>query len=214
MVSKLHYISQETPDTSHLQSIEAACQAGCDWIQLRVKNCTYEEYEEIARETKEICDRFGAKLIINDNVSIAQKIASHGVHLGKLDMPVEKAREILGNKFVIGGTANTFKDVERLARAGVDYIGLGPFRFTNTKENLSPILGLAGYQQVLHQCQHCDINIPVIAIGGITADDISKLLETGIHGVAISSAITQAENKRELVSKILEKLNHEKITNS
>lgn len=214
MISKLHYISQETPDTSHLQSIEAACQAGCDWIQLRVKNRTYEEYEEIALEAKKVCDRFGSKLIINDNVSIAQKAESHGVHLGKLDMPVEKAREILGSKLIIGGTANTFEDIERLAQAGVDYIGLGPFRFTSTKQNLSPVLGLPGYQQILNQCRHCNVNIPVIAIGGITTDDIRKLLETGVQGVAISSAITRAENKKELVNKILEKLNHENFTNS
>lgn len=214
MISRLHYISQETAALSHLEAIEEACQAGCDWVQLRVKNRTYEEYEEIAREAMKVCHRFGAKMIVNDNVSIAQKVGSHGVHLGKSDMPVKKAREMLGNDFIIGGTANTFEDIHRLSQHKVDYIGLGPFRFTPTKQNLSPILGLQGYYNLLQQCDNCGIHIPIIAIGGITLQDVSYLRQTGIHGVAVSGAITQAENKSELVKDFLNKLNHAKITNS
>lgn len=214
MISRLHYISQETAEISHLQTIEEACQAGCDWVQLRVKNRTYEEYEAVAREAMEVCNHYRAKLIVNDNVSIAQKVGSHGVHLGKLDMPVEKARQILGNDFIIGGTANTFEDIVRLFQNKVDYIGLGPCRFTTTKQNLSPILGLQGYYSLLQQCDGCDIHIPIIAIGGITLQDVRFLRQTGIHGVAVSGAITHTENKSEVVKDFLNELNHAKITNS
>lgn len=214
MISKLHYISQETAVLTHLRAIEEACQAGCDWVQLRVKNRTYEEYEEIAREAMKICTRFGAKLIVNDNVSIARTVGSHGIHLGKLDMPVEKAREILGDDFIIGGTANTFEDIAQLYQKKVDYIGLGPFRFTSTKQNLSPILGLDHYFKILTACKNCHIQIPIVAIGGITLHDVSSLLQTGIHGVAVSSAITHAAHKPEVVKNFLNELTYAKITNS
>ena len=115
-----------------------------------------------------------------------------GVHLGKQDMPPAEARALLGPGFIIGGTANTFADIERLAVAGVDYIGLGPFRFTTTKQNLSPVLGLAGYADLLAQCRAAAINIPLIGIGGITLPDVAPLLGLGLHGVAVASAITKA----------------------
>lgn len=214
MISKLHYISQETAELSHLQSIEAACQAGCDWVQLRVKNTSYEEYEAMAREAMKICNRYGAKLIVNDNVCIAQKVGSHGVHLGKLDMPVAKARQILGDDFIIGGTANTFEDIVRLHQHKVDYIGLGPFRFTATKQHLSPILGLDNYFRILTQCKSCNIQTPIVAIGGITLQDVNALRQTGIYGVAVSGAITHAENKSEVVKDFLHELYHAKVTNS
>jgi thiamine-phosphate pyrophosphorylase len=116
-----------------------------------------------------------------------------GVHLGKTDMPPAEARRILGDGFIIGGTANTFEDIRRLTDEGVDYIGLGPFRFTATKKNLSPILGLEGYKDILSRCRAAGIALPVLAIGGITVDDIPALMQTGVSGIAVSSAIRQAE---------------------
>ncbi|MDR2692557.1 MAG: thiamine phosphate synthase, partial [Dysgonamonadaceae bacterium] len=137
---------------------------------------------------------YGADLYINDHVEICRRIGATGVHLGKSDMPPGEARKILGKNFIIGGTANTFEDILRLNAEGVDYIGLGPFRFTATKKNLSPVLGLPGYKQIMEQCAVRGINLPVFAIGGITAGDIPALLNSGITGIAMSSAILQAEN--------------------
>ena len=101
---------------------------------------------------------------------------------------------MLGPTFIIGGTANTFAEVQRHAAAGVDYVGLGPFRFTRTKENLSPILGLAGYAEILRQCRAAGLTVPIIGIGGITLVDVGALLANGLHGVAVSGSIGHAEN--------------------
>jgi thiamine-phosphate pyrophosphorylase len=206
MISKLHYITQELAGYSHSALAEQACIAGVDWVQLRIKNKTYDEQIIIANKTAEICKKYNAKLIINDNVKLAKEINADGVHLGKTDMEPAEARKILGNGFIIGGTANTFEDISRLVQSGVEYIGLGPFRFTSTKENLSPILGIEGYKNIMKKCRGEGINIPIISIGGIKSEDVMTLMETGIHGVAVSSAINMSNNKKNTVEKFRDSL--------
>lgn len=204
MISRLHYITQDIPNFTHYELAEEACKGAADWIQLRVKSSSYNDWEYTAFKTKEVCNNYNAKLIINDNVEIAKTVKADGVHLGKNDMSPAEARKILGNDFIIGGTANTFEDVERLSRTGVDYIGVGPFRYTATKEKLSPTLGLDGYQNILNKCKNKEIKIPIIAIGGIQPDDISSLLKTGIYGMAVSSAINLAKDKALITKQFLE----------
>jgi thiamine-phosphate pyrophosphorylase len=200
MIARLHYITQDIENKSHQQLAEEACLAGADWIQLRVKNRPYEEWKKIAEETLRICRKHGAKLIINDNVQLASEIGADGVHLGKEDMSTAEARKVLGKNFIIGGTANTFGDVKMHVRAGVDYVGVGPFRFTITKDKLSPILGSDGYKRILEQCASENISVPVIAIGGITVQDVSEIIKTGVHGIAVAGAITHAEDKTQVIS--------------
>ncbi len=185
-ISRLHYIVT-TPEQA-----EQACSAGADWIQLRLKNKSYEDWKVIALETQTVCRSYQARLIMNDNVHLAGEIGSDGLHLGKEDMPVLEARKLLGNEIIIGGTANTLEDILMHHQSGASYIGLGPFRFTTTKEKLSPVLGLAGYTSLMTALQQQSVTIPVIAIGGITIEDVPDLLKTGIHGIAVSSAITLA----------------------
>ena len=134
----------------------------------------------------------GATLIVDDRVDLAKAIGADGVHLGREDMPVAEARERLGEAFLIGGTANTFEDVERLCRAGVDYIGCGPFRFTTTKERLAPVLGLSGYASLMARMADAGLHTPVVAIGGVTCADVPALMATGVRGVAVSGAILRA----------------------
>jgi thiamine-phosphate pyrophosphorylase len=184
--------------------VEAACKGGADWIQLRVKDKGFEEWKGIALDVLELCESFGTKLIINDNVELAQQIRPYGVHLGKTDMDPKQAREILRKSLVIGGTANTFEDVQRLSKAKVDYIGLGPFRFTSTKKNLSPVLGLEGYKRILTQMKINRIDIPIIAIGGIEVTDFKDLFGVGIYGVAMSSAISGAKDRVAATKEIIE----------
>ena len=191
-ISKLHYITQDIPGFSHVELAEIACRAGADWIQLRLKNVSYEEWVKTAVETSEICKRYGAKLIINDNVAIALKVAADGVHLGKNDMNPNKAREILGKNVIIGGTANTLQEAIDLSETKVDYIGLGPYKYTSTKENLSPILGIEGIKKITNGIKN---KIPVIAIGGIKMDDVEEIFAVGVHGIAVSSAINMADDK-------------------
>ena len=187
-INKLQYI------TTNAEDAKKACRGGALWIQLRVKNKPEQEWREIALQTKEVCKKYGAQLIVNDNVPIAKDVQADGVHLGKEDMNPIEARKILGNEFIIGATANTMDDIRRLASQRVDYIGLGPFRFTTTKANISPILGIEGYRYILKQCELENIQTPIVAIGGIQLTDVAEILQTGVYGIAVSSAITTAES--------------------
>lgn len=206
-ISKLQYITQDVADKAHWQLVEHACKAGVQWIQLRMKNRSYAEFLEAAIKSVAICRLYNCKLIINDNVEVAMACKADGVHLGKTDMDTATARKILGNDVIIGGTANTFDDIERLANSGVDYIGLGPYRFTHTKENLSPILGLQGYEQTMNRCVAKNITTPVIAIGGIHKEDVSKILNTGVYGVAVASSIGLSKDINQVVADFVELLN-------
>lgn len=194
------YITQELPNISHQELVASACQAGAKWVQLRMKNRPYDESLQVARESLAITRKFGATLIINDSLEIALAVGADGVHLGKEDMPVSEAKKSAPAGFIIGGTANAFEDIKKLAGEGVSYIGCGPFRFTKTKEKLSPILGLEGYRELLLRCRLEKIETPVVAIGGIVPADIPSLMETGIYGIAIASALTKAADKMQMVS--------------
>jgi thiamine-phosphate pyrophosphorylase len=202
MIDKLHFISQETAELSHLQSIENACRAGVTWVQLRIKNKAINDIIAIAKEAKLVCDSFDSKLIINDHPIVAREVQSYGLHLGKDDMPVNEARKIVGDKMIIGGTANTIDDIAMHVSHGANYIGCGPYRFTKTKLKLSPILGLEGYKDILRQMISLDISIPVIAIGGIQTGDISAIMQAGLYGIACSSLIAFADDPKEEVKKI------------
>ncbi|MDR1632686.1 MAG: thiamine phosphate synthase [Dysgonamonadaceae bacterium] len=199
----LLFITHQTERYTCLQSVEIALKGGCRMIQLRMKEAPLQEVEQTGIIANELCRQYGADLYIDDHVEICRRIGAAGVHLGKSDMPPREARKILGKNFIIGGTANTFDDIRRLNAEGVDYIGLGPFRFTTTKKNLSPVLGLSGYKQITEQCRNQGINLPVFAVGGITANDIPALLNAGVTGIAMSSTILQAENPVEEAKKIV-----------
>ncbi len=206
MIAHLHYITQDVEGVPHQELALNACIAGIDWIQLRVKNKSYNEWLDIAHKTEMICRKYHAKLIINDNVGIAKAIKADGVHLGKTDMSPREARQELGGTAIIGGTANSFEEIEYLNDAGVNYIGLGPFRFTSTKENLSPVLGLEGYKNITEQCKKNGISIPIIAIGGIKIEDIKSIAETGVYGIAVASAISLTPNMFETAKRFKSKV--------
>lgn len=198
-ISRVQYVSQGNTPAEHLLNIKTVCGQGVDWVQLRLKNITADTYIETAGIAKGICEKYGAKLIINDNVDVAFQIGADGVHLGKTDMSCREARKILGVGIIIGGTANTLEDCIQLYDEGVDYIGLGPFCFTTTKKNLSPILGIEGYQEIMRGLSTLAVSIPVIAIGGIQVSDVMELLKAGVHGIAVSGALTNTKNVKEAV---------------
>jgi thiamine-phosphate pyrophosphorylase len=201
MINKLHYISKATTNQSHLDAIAQVLRSGGRWIQLRIKDQPEEKVLELAMEARALCRSFGAKLIVNDYPFIAKKADSDGVHLGLQDMPIAEARRITGPDMIIGGTANTFDHILQRVSAGADYIGLGPYRFTKTKQNLSPIIGLDGYKEIMKKVKAANIDIPVIAIGGIQASDVPALMRAGVYGVAVSGALTdQADTAHQLKS--------------
>ncbi len=189
---QLQFISHQTERMSYLEGIHAALTGGCRWIQLRMKGATDDEVRPIAWQAREWCKAMNATFIIDDRVDVAREVHADGVHLGKNDMPVAEARKMLGDDFIIGGTANTFDDIKALHQAGADYIGCGPFRFTTTKEKLSPVLGLEGYRRILSRMREEGITLPVVAIGGITSEDIPGIMQTGVTGIALSGSILNA----------------------
>ncbi|MEO7977419.1 thiamine phosphate synthase [Flavobacterium sp.] len=206
MFNKLQYISQGETIEKQLYNIHEALDAGCDWIQMRFKNQNSEKRFVLAEAVKILCKEYSSIFIINDDVLLAQKIAADGVHLGLGDMSIPEARAILGDRKIIGATANTFEDVLYQSQNGCDYIGLGPFQFTETKEKLSPVLGAEGYVSILNKMRTEDILTPVYAIGGITLENIEYLLKTGIYGIAVSGIITKSLQKEKLVQQLNDKL--------
>lgn len=202
MYNKLQYISQGDSVEEQLYNIHQALDNGCDWIQMRFKHQKPKKALALAEAVKFLCEEYLANFIINDDVLLAEKINADGVHLGLSDMKVAEARAILGKTKIIGATANTFEDIIRQVNNGCDYIGLGPFQHTKTKDNLSPLLGIEGYRSIITQMEQAQIEIPVYAIGGITLGDVNPLMKTGIHGVAVSGVITKSDNKQELITQL------------
>jgi len=199
----LQFISHYTDNISYIDSIKIALAGGCRWIQLRMKDADDEEVRKIAIEAQRMCKEAKATFIIDDRVELVKEIGADGVHLGKNDMPIAKARILLGNDFIIGGTANTFEDVKSHYEASANYIGCGPFRFTTTKKNLSPVLGLDGYRRIVSKMKESNINLPIVAIGGIEAADISSILGIGVTGIALSGVVLRDQHPIEKMKQLL-----------
>ncbi len=191
MISKLHYISQGDSPEQHLDHIQQACIFGAKLVQLRLKNSDEATIFKTAEKAREITKVYQTQLIINDHYKIAKAVQADGVHLGKTDACPSEAKKFLHAWQLIGGTANSLEDCNKLIEKKVDYIGLGPFRFTPTKHNLNPILGLQKYSSILN-ILHTEI--PIIAIGGITIQDVPELIATGVYGIAASGTITKDFN--------------------
>lgn len=199
----IQFISHYTERYTYLDGIRLALEGGIRWVQLRMKDASDADFLRTGREVRRLCDQYDATFIVDDRARLVHEIGADGVHLGKKDMPIAEARKMLGNNAIIGGTANTFEDIEAHFRASANYIGCGPFRFTTTKEGLSPILGLDGYRDIMQKVRKAGISIPVVAIGGITAEDIPALMQTGIAGIALSGAILRADNPIEEIKRIV-----------
>lgn len=191
----VQFITHYNDKYSYIDSAHIALDGGCKWIQLRMKDADEALFEKTALVVQEMCKRYDATFIIDDNVALAKIIGADGVHLGKHDMPVAKAREVLGDRYIIGSTINSFEDIVcNLQLATPDYFGCGPFRFTSTKKNLSPILGYEGYRHIMSEMKKRNICIPLVAIGGICKEDIPELLRCGVDGIALSGSILNADN--------------------
>ena len=205
----VQFISHYSERYSYLDSIQLALEGGCRWIQLRMKDATDDEVRPIAIKAQQLCRHYNATFIIDDRVALVRELGADGVHLGKNDMPIREARQILGPDYIIGGTANTFEDAKAHYEASADYIGCGPFRFTTTKQKLAPVLGLDGYRHIIRKLRAANITIPVVAIGGITKDDIPAILQTGITGIALSGTVLRADDPIAEMKHIINIINHE-----
>ena len=202
-MGQIQFITHYTDRYSYVDSARMALEGGCRWIQLRMKEATEEEFIITAKQVRQLCTDYDATFIIDDRVELVSLVEADGVHLGKNDMPIDEARQLLGPDCIVGATANTFDNVKAHADNGADYIGCGPFRFTTTKQNLSPILGLEGYQQIISQMQKHHINLPVVAIGGIEFDDMQSILAIGVSGIALSGTVLRADNPVQEMERIV-----------
>lgn len=203
-MNNIQFITHENQRFGYVEGAEMALRGGCKWVQLRMKDATDNKFLSIGRKVAALCRSYNATFLLDDRVHLVAELGADGVHLGKNDMPISEARRILGNEKIIGGTANTFSDVQHLAAQGADYIGCGPFRYTPTKRNLAPILGLEGYRNILKQMQQVGISLPLIAIGGIVSTDIAALRDIGVNGIAVSGAVLEAADPIKEMKKLIE----------
>lgn len=202
----LQFITHPSPRFTLTEEVRMVLEGGCKWIQLRMKDAGYEEMRDTALEIIPLCKEHEAIMVLDDNVRLTDELRVHGVHLGKHDMPPATAREELGPHAIIGVTANTADDILAMRGIDVDYVGLGPFRFTTTKSALSPVIGLEGYREIMSTIRAAGCTLPVVAIGGITIDDVVPLMETGVNGIAMSGAIINADDPAEYTARVLDRL--------
>jgi thiamine-phosphate pyrophosphorylase len=192
----LQYITNTDCKTPVTDQIFAVIEGGCKWIQIRMKDASDDDIRKVVEAVKPTCIEKEVFLILNDRVELAKELNVGGVHLGKMDTPPSKARMILGPAAVIGVTANTYSDVVAVSQLDIDYYGIGPFRYTDTKKNLAPVLGLEGIRKICFEMAENDITIPHVAVGGIKYEDVLPLIEAGVNGIAVSGAIAFADDIR------------------
>ena len=199
----LQFITNSPTVEGTVAQARQAIEGGCKWVQIRMKDAPDSDVEAAARQLIPLCKDQGVILVIDDRVGVVMETRVHGVHLGPDDMPPAQAREVLGPHAIIGCTAHNADDIRRLSSLDIDYIGLGPYRHTTTKSKLAPLLGSEGLSQVMAEVRAAGIETPVVAIGGLTADDVTEVLRCGASGIAISGDIISAPDPVEQTRKIL-----------
>ena len=187
MIAKTQYITQDSDVLSHADQAWAMFDKGIKWVQLRMKDASERTIAREAQKVMQLADKYNTTLILNDDVFLAKKLGVKAVHIGLNDMPANEARLALGPDVIIGGTANTIEQIKLQVSRGVDYVGVGPFRYTTTKKKLSPVLGCEAYRTLLAQMGEADIDIPLFAVGGITMADVGELVQAGVQHFAVSS---------------------------
>ena len=202
----LQFITHRNPQLYEIEGARAALEGGCKWIQLRMKEASDEEFVAVGRVIGKMCKEAGAKFILDDRVHLVETLDADGVHVGKKDMPVPEARKIIGPNRIIGATANTLEDALKAVKDGADYLGIGPFHFTTTKQRLAPVLGLDGLTELMTKLREVS-DIPVVAIGGIKDADIRDIMRSGVTGIAVSGNILNAPSPKEKTEIILNEIN-------
>ena len=199
---KLYLVTNRYQDSleNFLEKVETACRSGVTIVQLREKNLTTNQYYQLAKQVKEITDAYQVPLIIDDRLDICLAVDAAGLHIGDDELPVSVARKVLGSEKILGVTAKTVKRALKAEEGGADYLGTGAIFPTTTKEN-APITLISTLKTI---CQ--TVAIPVVAIGGLTSENIDKLIGTGIAGVAVVRDLMQAEDIEAKTQAFLTKL--------
>lgn len=199
---RLYLVTNRYQDSveSFLEKVETACRSGVTIVQLREKNLTTNQYYQLAKQVKEITDAYQVPLIIDDRLDVCLAVDAAGLHIGDDELPVSVARQVLGPEKILGVTAKTVKRALEAEEGGADYLGTGAIFPTTTKEN-APITLISTLKTI---CQR--VAIPVVAIGGLTSENIDQLIGTGIAGVAVVRDLMQAEDVEAKTQAFLTKL--------
>ena len=199
---RLYLVTNRYQDSlqSFLEKVETACRSGVTIVQLREKNLTTNQYYQLAKQVKEITDAYQVPLIIDDRLDVCLAVDAAGLHIGDDELPVSVARQVLGPDKILGVTAKTVKRALEAEEGGADYLGTGAIFPTTTKEN-APITLISTLKTI---CQR--VAIPVVAIGGLTSENIDQLIGTGIAGVAVVRDLMQAEDVEAKTQAFLTKL--------
>lgn len=194
-IEKLHYLTQDLENRTHAEQTRLACEEGAKWIQYRCFSKSDEELIEEASEMASICDDWGATLLITDHYHLLDKADIQGVHIEDMHADLVHIRSVIGEDKILGASSHSREDIARISSYGVaDYLGCGPFALTYTKNTGLPLLGVQGYVERISYMESMDIEMPLIAVGGIKFADIAGLISTGIRGIALSSAVNLAED--------------------
>jgi thiamine-phosphate pyrophosphorylase len=200
IIAKLHYISQGASPKLHLENIQKACAAGAELVQLRLQHLSDKKFLKLAKEAREITAHFQTRLLITDNYKIAKEVKADGVHIEDIAFFPNNIRTELYPWQMLGANANNLQDCETLITKEVDYISLGPLRTTGSNEALTPELGLKGFTAI---AEVLNTDTPIIGFGGITTEDVTAILETGISGITVSCAITRDFNSIRTFNQLL-----------
>ncbi len=202
-ISRFHYLTQDMPSRSHLEQVTIACQAGANWIQYRCLTKTDDELINEINEIARICDDWGATLILTQHYHLLDKVDAQGVHIEDMDADLAAISAIITHEKTLGASATNIDQLLRLQALGeVDYCGYGPFAHTDTKPNDYALLGYNGYRTITNY----PITIPIIAVGGIQLTDVDHLMETGVYGLAVSSAVNLSADPKNTAKNFYQKL--------
>lgn len=208
-ISNFHFITHDIPARSHSEQVQMACEAGANFIQYR---CLTKSDEELITEINEIagiCDDWGSTLIITDHYHLLPQVDVQGVHIEDIQADFISIRKEIGEAKTLGASANSITDIKRISGTSVvDYIGCGPFSITDTKPNNFPLLGIEGYRSIAEEMLANELNIPVLAVGGVKPQDVAELIKTGIYGVAASAAVNSAEDPKSVIKEFRKALSY------
>jgi thiamine-phosphate pyrophosphorylase len=197
VLPRLQFITLDLPSLGHVAQAEQACQGGVRWVQLRAKGLAPLAWIELARAVQKICRAHHATFIINDSVEVAAQVGADGVHLGASDASPLLARQRLGAHALIGVTLNYPRDLDRLTLGAPNYVGLGPFRATDSKPGHAPVHTPTALKELVQQ-----VPLPTFVIGGVTQADFSAIQTLGAHGVALSAAIARAASPQQAAAQL------------
>ncbi len=204
-IGKLHILTDVVLQTrfSHADLTRLAIRGGADTIQFRQKSGSTREMIEFARQMRQLCADHGVVFIVNDRVDVAIASEADGVHLGQDDFPIPLARTLLGKGRIIGGSAATIEEARKCLSDGADYVGFGPVYPTSSKDDAGPVSGVSILKEVAEA-----IPLPIIAIGGVSAENVPEVVQAGAHGIAVISAVCCQEDPERATRALYQALHH------